>query len=89
MEKMVKLFNASLVLIACGTVLAVYNQQTFAIVLISLGIFGSVVNFSIQVQKEKEDKEEREKLLKGIKDTLSGTGINIPYVTSAETDQLH
>ena len=89
MEKITKIFSASIVLIVCGTMLAIYNQQTFAIILMSLGIFGSVVNFSLQVQKDKEEKEEREKIYDDIKNSLAATGIKIPYVTSAEADQIH
>jgi len=89
MEKLFKAFNTSTVLIICGTVLSVYGQGTLALILISLGILGSIVGFAIQIQKEKEEKEEREKLYAGIAETISNTGINIPYVTSAGTDQVH
>ena len=89
MEKLLKTFSTSTVLIICGTVLSVYNQGTLALVLISLGVLGSIVRFSLQLQKEKEEKEEREKLYAGIAETISNTGIKIPYVASAGTDQIH
>ena len=89
MEKFFKSFGTSSILIICGTVLAVHNQGAFAITLISLGVLGSIINFSLEIQKDREEKEEREKLFEGIKETLSGTGIKIPYVTSPGTDQVH
>ncbi len=89
MEKFLKTFNTPIVLIICGTVLAVHGQQTFAITLISLGVLGSIIGFSLKLQKENEEKELSQKMYDDIKSALGSTGIKIPYVTSPGTDQVH
>ena len=89
MEKFFNSMGASTVLIICGTILAVYSHQILSITLISLGVLGSIVKFSINIQKENQEKEERARLYEDIKKTVSSVGVNIPYVTSSGNDQVH
>ena len=86
-NKFSKLMSSSSVLIICGTLLAIYQQTVFGIVLTSLGVIGSVFNFAIKIQKEKEEKEEREKLYEGIKNTLSSP---LSFLTPGiQSDEIH
>lgn len=87
MEKIFKAFGNSSVMIICGTVLAINSLNTLGIILISLGVIGSVFHYALNIQREKEEKEEREKLYGDITKSLANA-VNVPFLNNT-SDQVH
>ena len=86
MEKLGKLVGAPSVLIICGTVLSINGFFTSGMILISLGILGSIVGFSISYQKETIEREERKQLYENVAKTI---GTSIPVWTGENSGQVH
>ena len=88
MEKLLKAFGNSSIMIICGTILAVNELTTMGIVLLSAGGLGSVFNYAVEIQNQKEEKEEREKIYDSIKNTIATAGLSVPFLGN-NSDQVH
>ena len=89
MQNISRVFSFSSVLAVCGTILTIYNHATFGIVLVSLGIFGSILRYSVEFQKETKEREEREKLYENIGKVIMPQGQSLSSVTQKISDALH
>ena len=86
MEKLVKMINTPPILVVCGTVLAVNNMFTSGMILTSLGILGSILNFGLDQHKENQDREERKELYDNVAKNI---GTAIPLWTADKSGQVH
>ena len=83
-----KIVSASSILVICGTALCFGGTFTFGVILTTLGILGSIIDYAMVIQKENQEKEEREKLYDGIKSSL----VQVPFLGSIvadEKDSIH
>ena len=58
------------VLAICGTVLIISNSLTIGGIILSAGVIGSVIDYSINIQMMTKEQEEKDKLYDGIKQTI-------------------
>ena len=89
MHNITKVFSFSSILAVCGTILTIYNHTTFGIVLVSLGILGSILRYSVEFQKETKEREEREKLYENIGKIISPQGQSLSTISQKISDALH
>lgn len=89
MHNISKAFGFPSVLAICGTILTIYNHSVFGIVLVSLGVLGSILKYSIEFQKETKEREEREKLYENIGKAIIPTGQSLSSVTQKISEALH
>ena len=89
MNKISKVFEFSSILVLCGTILTIYNHAIFGIILVTLGILGSIVKFSLEFQKETREREEREKIYENIGKIISPSGLDLSTITKTVADKLH
>ena len=71
-----RLFSFSSVMMVCGTVLIMNGRDTVGMILASLGVIGAVIDYSLLVQKDTKDREDKEQLYENIKQAV-GT---IPFI---------
>ena len=81
-----KFFSNSSILIICGTILSVYSSMTFGIILVCLGVLGSIFNFAIEFQKDTKEREEREKIYEGLKTAVVNP---LSVFTQSDSSQIH
>lgn len=89
MNNISKIFDFSSILAVCGTILTVYNHVNFGIILVTLGVLGSILKYSIEFQKETKDREEREKLYENIGKIVLPAGNELSSISKKISDKLH
>ena len=89
MSNISKLFDFSSILTVCGTILTVYNYVNFGIILVTLGVLGAILKYSIEFQKETKDREEREKLYENIGKIILPAGNELSSISKKISDKLH